>query len=198
MAVDAPAVSSIPAAPARMRPTPHPLRVRSASYATLPVTDGFDWEDCLAGVEPGSFYLVVFRSVRRADADGELLTEFDDRAHAEARRAGGLLLYFKGEPDPNRACLSLCLWQTREQARAAIHLPRHRAAVGLASTMYESFHLERYAVDWTGAGPVGIDPRRRRKLLQIGSGSSRRRSRHVYSRGVCSTKRSRSSCPSRG
>ena len=88
----------------------------------------------------------------------ELLTEFDDRAHAEARRAGGLLLYFKGEPDPNRACLSLCLWQTREQARAAIHLPRHRAAVGLASTMYESFHLERYAVEWTGAGPVGIVP----------------------------------------
>ena len=30
------------------------------------------------------------------------------------------------------------------------------------------------------------------------SGSSRRRSRRVYSRGVCSTKRSRSSCPSRG
>ena len=107
---------------------------------------------------PASFYLVVFRSVRRAGADGDLLTEFDDRAHAEARRAGGLLLYFKGEPDANRACLSLCLWETREQARAAIHQPRHRAAVGLASTMYESFHLERYVVTWAGAGSVVIAP----------------------------------------
>ena len=100
----------------------------------------------------------MFRSVRRQGADGELLTEFDDRAHAEARRAGGLLFYFKGEPDANRACLSLCLWETRDAARAAIHLPRHRAAVGLASTMYESFHLERYVVTWAGAGSVEIAP----------------------------------------
>jgi hypothetical protein len=157
MALDAPAVSSIPQRPlgcGRPRVPARAIRV----VCDAPVADGFDWEDCLAGVEPGSFYLVVFRSIRRADADGDLLTEFDDRAHAEARRAGGLLLYFKGEPDADRACLSLCLWETREQARAAIHQPRHQAAVGLASTMYEYFHLERYAIEWSGSGPVGIVP----------------------------------------
>jgi hypothetical protein len=158
MALDAPAATPTPPRPARGRGSPRPLRIRSESYATLPVTAGFDWPDCLADLEPATFYLVVFRSVRRRDADGELLTEFDDRAHAEARRAGGLLLYFKGEPDADRACLSLCLWETREQARAAIHQPRHRAAVGLASTMYETFHLERYVVTWTGAGSVEIAP----------------------------------------
>ena len=158
MALDAPAVTSTPATPRRDRPMLRTLRPRSASYATLPVDAGFAWADCLADLDPANFYLVVFRSVRRQGADGELLTEFDDRAHAEARRAGGLLLYFKGEPDANRACLSLCLWETREQARAAIHQPRHRAAVGLASTMYESFHLERYVVTWAGSGSVGIAP----------------------------------------
>lgn len=156
MALDAPAAPSTPNRSIRPRIAPRSLRVRSAAYATVPIEEGFDWPDYVAGLEPGSYYLVVFRSIRRPDADGELLTEFDDRAHAEARRAGGLILYFKGEPDADGACLSLCLWRSREEARAAIHLPRHRAAVGLATTMYASFHLERYVVTWTGFGQVEI------------------------------------------
>jgi len=156
MALDAPAVSTTPQYSTRAGSAARALRVRSASYATLPIEQGFDWADYLAGFEPASFYLVVFRSIRRPGADGELLTEFDDRAHAEARQAGGLVLYFKGEPDANGACLSLCLWRSRERARTAIHLPRHRAAVALATTMHASFHLERYVVTWAGSGPVEI------------------------------------------
>ncbi len=61
-----------------------------------------------------------------------------------------------GEPDADRACLSLCLWASREAASAAIHLPRHRAAVGLAAKMDASFYLERDVVTRTAAGSVEI------------------------------------------
>ncbi len=120
-----------------------PLRV---DVATCPIDEGFDWADYLADAGCGPWYLVVFRSVRRAGADAELLTEFDDLAHLEARLSGGLHCYFKGEPDARGACLSMCLWDTPEQARAALRLPRHQDAARLAGTMYESFRLERYHV----------------------------------------------------
>lgn len=113
-------------------------------YATLPILEGFNWTDCFRDVEAGYWYLVVFRSVRRECADSDLLTEFDDHAYDEALGSGGLLHYFKGELSPRRECLSFCIWASREQARAALHLPRHAAAARLAATMYESYRLERY------------------------------------------------------
>ena len=125
-----------------------PLVPLRPDYATAPIEDGFDWAGCLEDTPTGSYYLVVFRSVRRVVADAELLTEFDDLAHAEARLSGGLHFYFKGEPDPARACLSLCLWDSPEQARAALGLPRHQAAARLAREMYEMFRLERHQVTW--------------------------------------------------
>ena len=121
----------------------HPVR---ADHATAPIDEGFDWDRCLESVTGGPWYLVVFRSVRRPEADAEILTEFDDLAHLEARGVGGLRLYFKGEAGPDRSCLSLCLWDSPEQARAALRLPRHQAAVGIAHRMYERFTLERYVV----------------------------------------------------
>src|SRR5215210_7999878 len=86
-------------------------------YATLPIQEGFNWSSCLAEVRFGRLYLVVFRSVRRATADLDLLKEYDDRAYAEALEAGGLLRYFRGSMDAQRQCLSFCLWEGREQAR---------------------------------------------------------------------------------
>ena len=121
----------------------HPLR---EDYATAPVEAGFDWAGCLASASGGSWFLVVFRSTRRADANGDVLTEFDDEAHLEARDAGGLRLYFKGVPDAARRCLSLCLWDSAEQAHGALRLPRHQAAVRIAHRMYERFALERHVV----------------------------------------------------
>lgn len=115
-------------------------------YATAPIEAGFDWHRCLAGASGGPWYLVVFRSVRAHGADAGVLTEFDDRAHLEARDSGGLRLYFKGEPTPDRACLSLCLWDSAEQARQALGLPGHQAAVRIAGEMYERFALERHVV----------------------------------------------------
>jgi hypothetical protein len=123
-----------------------PLRAVRPDYATAPIDVGFDWAASLPAARHRPWYLVVFRSTRRPDADGDVLTEFDDLAHLEARQVGGLLLYFKGEPAPDGACLSLCLWESPEQARAARHLPRHQAAAGIAHRMYQRFTLERYLV----------------------------------------------------
>ncbi len=126
------------------RPSFELLTPIAADYATLPVLDGFNWADCFRTVEAGCWYLVVFRSVRREGADTDLLTEFDDHAYDEALGSGGLLHYFKGSLGPRRECLSFCVWESREQARAALRLPRHIAAARLAATMYESYGLERY------------------------------------------------------
>ena len=124
------------------------LRALRPDYATAPIEAGLDWADCLADTPTGEYYLVVFRSIRRVGADHEMLTEFDDLAHAEARLSGGLHFYFKGEPDRSRACLSLCLWDSPGHARAALGLPRHQAAARLARDMYETFRLERYEASW--------------------------------------------------
>lgn len=115
----------------------------SPLYAEGPVEAAFDWSP-LERVPFGRLYLVVFRSVRRADADVELLRRRDDRAYRSARRSGGLLLYFKGDLDERRRCLSFCLWETREQAvRAAASAPHARAAE-ISERTYESYDLERY------------------------------------------------------
>ena len=130
------------------------LRPRSPRYQRLPVVDGFDWESCLADVPSGEWYVVVFRSIRRADAPDELLTEFDNHAYDEAFASGGLLLYFRGDLDAERGCLSLCVWTDRERARTALALPRHRAATTLVRQSYEWFHLERYRLAKLADGRV--------------------------------------------
>lgn len=115
-------------------------------YATRPIMEGFNWTDCLAGVTAGEWYLVVFRSVRRATADAARLTEYDDRAYAEAMQAPGFLFYFKGATDEYRHCLSFCLWERLYQAKMASRRPMHVAATHIVDEMYESYVLERYVV----------------------------------------------------
>ena len=113
-------------------------------YATRPIQDGFSWSSSLAGCAFERLYLVVFRSVRRPDADLELLREHDDRAYQKALESGGLLRYFKGEANEQRECLSFCLWETKEQAIEAAGSASHRSAAAISAQMYESFVLDRY------------------------------------------------------
>jgi hypothetical protein len=122
----------------------HQLRAIAPDYATMPILDGFNWSECLGEIEQGQWYLVVFRSVRREAADEHVLTEFDDGAYAEALSAAGFLFYFKGQLGDRRECLSLCLWDTQHDAKAALRLPRHQTAVSVVAQMYESYALERY------------------------------------------------------
>jgi hypothetical protein len=113
-------------------------------YPFLPIEHGFNWDECASGIRIPPLFLVVFRSIRRTDADLEMLREFDDRAFADAQRDHGFLFYFKGQVTPERACLSFCLWATPQQARAASDRPDHVAAARLVRQMYESYELERH------------------------------------------------------
>jgi hypothetical protein len=115
-------------------------------YAVVPVLKGFNWQDCLAGVEQGQWYLVVFRSVRRTTADDRLLMEYDDRAYAEALEGEGLLCYFRGSLNERRECLSLCVWEEQQQAYTAARAPLHLQAARVVREMYESYMLERYLI----------------------------------------------------
>ena len=120
-------------------------------YANLPVEEGFNWSSCLDEACFDRLYVVVFRSVRRASADVDLLQEHDNRAYAEAEGAGGLLFYFKGLVNERRECLSFCLWESREQARRAAGATSHREAAAITAEMYESYTIERYDLIKQGA-----------------------------------------------
>jgi hypothetical protein len=116
---------------------------RHPDYATQPIQDGFDWSP-LVGSSFDQLYLVVFRSVRRPDANLILLREHDDHAYAEALESGGLLRYFKGIANERGECLSFCLWETRDQAMMAAGAASHRSAADITIQMYISYVLDRY------------------------------------------------------
>ncbi len=118
-------------------------------HASLPIQEAFNWSSCFTGIPFDQLYLVVFRSVRRATADLDLLREHDDLAYADALEAGGLLYYFKGEVNERRECLSFCLWESRQQAHRAAGGASHTAATRMTAQMYESYSLERYEVIMT-------------------------------------------------
>jgi heme-degrading monooxygenase HmoA len=120
------------------------LKPARNDYALVPIDKGFNWDECAGDLQIPDLYVVVFRSVRRADANLEILQEFDDRAHADAQSAPGFVFYFKGQLMPGRECLSFCLWRSRAEARAASNRPDHAAAAGLVREMYESYDLERH------------------------------------------------------
>jgi hypothetical protein len=89
-------------------------------------------------------YLVVFRSLRRPEANIDLLRERDDRAYEEALTAGGLHRYFNGHANERDQCLSFCLWQTGEQARKTAASASHKSAASMTAQTHLSYTLERY------------------------------------------------------
>ncbi len=128
------------------------LRPVSEAYATLPVEDAFDWSDPAAQLPIGEWYMVAFRSIRRAGADEERLAHYDGLAHREAEGAAGFVSYFKGPVDVDGTCLSFCLWDSRAEARAASGRPDHLEAVSLIGEMYEAYTLEFLRVSRPAAG----------------------------------------------
>lgn len=131
------------------------IRPIRPDYPYLPIEEGFDWP-AIAGYPFESLYLVVFRSVRRPDADLDLLRWFDDLAYAEALQSGGLLRYFKGAADEHGRCLSFCLWETREAAVNASGGRQHARATDITAKMYVSYDLERYEVTPDAEGKPGF------------------------------------------
>lgn len=118
------------------------LAPAKAEYANLPLPDAFTWAICAPRVEAGEWYLVAFRSIHRDGADEQLLEEYDLRAAEEAALAPGFVHYYRGPVTSTRACLSFCIWKSRDNARTASRGPRHIEAISLVEQMYESYELE--------------------------------------------------------
>ncbi len=130
----------------------------SEGYASLPVAEAFDWSEVASQLGTGEWYLVAFRSIRRAEADEIRLAEFDDRAHHEAESAPGFVHYFKGPAAADRSCLSFCMWTSRAEARAAAGRPAHIEAVSVIGEMYESYTLEFLRVTGRAGSPLAFAP----------------------------------------
>ncbi|KAL4914163.1 hypothetical protein BDW62DRAFT_191021 [Aspergillus aurantiobrunneus] len=117
-------------------------------YATAPYTESFNWGSVFETLHDlatrqgqpwtrRSFYVVVFRSLLRADADGDRLHLLDERSHAEAVASGGLLKYWFGVKNEKTENLATCVWRSREDARAGGTGPWHAQARGAAKGLYE-------------------------------------------------------------
>lgn len=130
----------------------------SEGYATLPVQEAFDWSAAATQLGDGDWYMVVFRSIRRADADVARLTEYDERAHAEAASSPGFVHYLKGPAAADRSCLSFCIWDSRAHARAAAGRPDHVEAVSLIGEMYESYTLDFLRITGRAGEPLRFEP----------------------------------------
>jgi hypothetical protein len=133
------------------------LAPASGDYAALPIADAFDWTAAGEALGAGEWYMVVFRSVRRPDADEAMLTAHDDRAHDEASRSAGFVHYFKGPLAADGTCLSFCIWSSRADARAASGKPLHAEAAGLVGEMYERYTLEFLRLRREAGGPLTFE-----------------------------------------
>jgi hypothetical protein len=130
----------------------------SEGYASLPVASAFNWQDATVELGDGEWYLVAFRSVRRAGADEVRLARFDELAHHEAATSPGFVHYFKGPAASDGSCLSFCLWRSRADARAAAGRPDHVRAVSLIDEMYQAYVLEFHRVTREAGGPLTFEP----------------------------------------
>jgi len=130
----------------------------SDRYATLAVEAAFTWDECAADVDPGEWYMVAFRSIRRAEVDETRLMTHDEWAHSEAMGAVGFVHYFKGPTQPDGRCMSFCLWDSRAEARAAAGRPAHREAAALTHEAYAEYTLEFHRVRRLDAGGFSFEP----------------------------------------
>jgi len=131
----------------------------SDRYAALPVADAFTWAACLPDVPPGGeWYMVAFRSTRRAGADEARLTAYDHWAHTEAMEAPGFVHYFKGPANERGECMSFCLWTSRAEARSASGRPAHVEAAALTFESYAQYRLEFHRVRRVAVGGFTFEP----------------------------------------
>ena len=130
----------------RIRPPYRPIVEIDAEYSRLPIEAGFNWHEAFADVDGGEWYLVVFRSWHRADADHAYLTWLDERASRAASQHPGFLYYFIGTPRADGSCLSFCVWHSRQDAIVAAADPEHREAMANGLPCFAHYRLERYDV----------------------------------------------------
>ncbi|MDX2161393.1 MAG: hypothetical protein SF162_08730 [bacterium] len=127
-------------------PPYRPIFEITPDYSLLPIEEGFNWDEAFAAIDEGEWYLVVFRSKHRADADEAHLTFLDEQASSAASRTPGFMYYFIGTPLADGHCLSFCLWQSREAALVGASDPAHREAMIEGLPAFEYYRLERYYI----------------------------------------------------
>lgn len=95
------------------------LKPTRDDYATAPYAESFNWQEVVdllpkfpdANGYPWQrqeFYVVVFRSRLRPDANVQLLQVLDIHSHREATASGGLLKYWFGNRNENNENLATC------------------------------------------------------------------------------------------
>ncbi|KAF4555578.1 Hypothetical protein D9617_2g055400 [Elsinoe fawcettii] len=128
-----------------------------SDYATAPYMDSFNWDVCFAELrrlcaQTGlrwrrqEFYVVIFRSKLKPDANRTRLGELDQHSHAEACQSGGLLKYWFGDCDEEMRNLATCLWRGRDDAVAGGKGPWHANAMRSAVEMYETISFHRHSL----------------------------------------------------
>ncbi|KAG5645213.1 hypothetical protein DXG03_006731 [Asterophora parasitica] len=139
----------------------HHFKPLDADYANKPYPEAFNWSELvLPEDEEREWYVVVFRSKRKAGSDGGALYDADKLAHEEAVRNGGLILYWYGIPNPETGInLATCIWQSRKHAVAANTRPHHIKAMRLAAHSYEVYSLARHVLrKEKGSTGVTVEP----------------------------------------
>ena len=123
------------------------LQNTRSDYATAPYTSSFNWDEVFSILrnlceQTGTqwprtdFYVVIFRSKLRADADRARLGELDQMSHQEACASGGLLTYWFGSPDGERRNLATCKYRLHcnmihvEEANCSRYLAQSRGRRG--------------------------------------------------------------------
>ncbi|KAF8287382.1 hypothetical protein DL93DRAFT_2146838 [Clavulina sp. PMI_390] len=139
---------SINAASLALHQALHHFQPITDNYSAEPYHESFNWDDLeLPEDVEGEWYIVAFRSRRKAGSEDSPLYEADRDAHAEAVSNGGLIMYWYGTPHPvTRDNMATCIWQSRADAVAAISGPAHVKAARLAASSYEMYTLERYVL----------------------------------------------------
>ena len=86
------------------------------SYRTSSLSESMNWSSIHALLPPlatKSWYVVVFRSIRKKDVNRKDLYDADHAAHMEAKESGGILGYWYGDVDKENRCLAMCIWANR-------------------------------------------------------------------------------------
>lgn len=124
----------------------------SSSPLTAPLFLCFNWNDVFEKqgfTETAHFYVVAFRSVRKREADEQVLNRANGTAHEEAKKSGGLIRYWPGRSNQERQCFEMSIWESKAAADKAAALPAYAEAMRVAAQLYDSYTLERYSLTAT-------------------------------------------------
>ncbi|CEL61065.1 hypothetical protein RSOLAG1IB_04305 [Rhizoctonia solani AG-1 IB] len=147
----------------------HFLKSRKG-FAKLPYDEVFNWDEISAayhsdldkipdGELEREWYVVAFRSKRKAGSDSAALYDADRLAHEEAIQNGGLIMYWYGVPEESGDNLATCIWQSRAHAIAANSGPHHIKAMRLAASSFEYYTFEKFILrKWKGVTDLELTP----------------------------------------